>query len=180
MINLTIGILLISVALTYHQWAKLRVQFLRQTLFDVRNQLWDDVRAMGKLEDPAYQATRQFLNSLISICGYLSIDTIKIICESEPPEGNTERMRSENLDLDKLLDEARTAAADKVVTYVLFHRVSGYAFMARKILSTGVANLVPASKASYHSIRNAVYSKSWITVDSYERVQRSGHPIQTG
>lgn len=69
----------ISLALTYAWWTRYRVIALRQDLFSLRDELWDLMRAEGKLDHPAHRALRDHLNRLILIAPALSPTVVRAV-----------------------------------------------------------------------------------------------------
>lgn len=69
---------LLSLIITYWWWTKFRVWMFRQDLFEIRDGLWLQMHRLGRLDDPAYQETRDALNSIIRIAP--SVSFLVIIC----------------------------------------------------------------------------------------------------
>lgn len=75
----------LSLVLAYALWVKLRVVLLRQALFEIRDDMFDQVAALGRLDDPAYLVRRASINSVIRISGTLTPVTIAYLVGTATP-----------------------------------------------------------------------------------------------
>jgi hypothetical protein len=62
----------VSLILSYVWWCHLRAWILRARLFQIRDQLWDAMRAEGMLDHPAHRQMREVINSLIAAASTLN------------------------------------------------------------------------------------------------------------
>ena len=82
--GLATGCTLVSLGVTYAIWSSFRVWSFRQDLFQIRDNLWDRMRACDAFSDPAYQEFRAGVNALIRIAPMLSIFTlIKLLLDRD-------------------------------------------------------------------------------------------------
>ncbi len=58
--------------ITYAWWCRFRAWILRARLFQIRDQLWDAMRAKKMLDDPTHIMMREVINSLISTASTLN------------------------------------------------------------------------------------------------------------
>src|SRR6056297_2477608 len=78
LLQLSAGITgLISVGL-YLAWRQLRVVFLRQDLFAIRDHLWDRAKKSDGFSDPAYREAREALNGVILYAHKLDLFTFAV------------------------------------------------------------------------------------------------------
>jgi hypothetical protein len=75
-IQLILGCFLLSMVVTYAWWSYLRVWFLRQDLFMIRDQLWEAMRTKGTLDLPAHRECRDSINAIIRVAPFLSTLTV--------------------------------------------------------------------------------------------------------
>ena len=71
--NLIFACFAISCLSTYLFWCWFRVWYLRQRLFMIRDELWDTMRAEGRLDDPEHREFREAINALIRVASSLSL-----------------------------------------------------------------------------------------------------------
>lgn len=71
--NLIFACFAISCLSTYLFWCWFRVWYLRQRLFMIRDELWDTMRAEGRLDDPEHREFRDAINALIRVASSLSL-----------------------------------------------------------------------------------------------------------
>ena len=117
---------LLSVVLTYCWWVRFRVWIFRQDLFAVRDDLWDEMRVGGHLDDPDYRDFRRSVNSLIRFAPMLSIPTFMWTLF------NYEKSRATSLNSRHLevVTRARTLVFNRVIQYLLLESATGIAILA--------------------------------------------------
>lgn len=108
-LSLWFGIL--SLAISYAWWVRLRVWLLRQDLFNLRDELWQQMSENGTLEDESYQQTRNALNQLIRLAPYFSFFVLARILLEDTGEVSRPLM---------ILPQVRTARSQ------LVSRLMGY------------------------------------------------------
>lgn len=115
----------------YAIWCRLRGVFLRQDLFAVRDALWDQAQKGGFLADARYIATRRQINGLIRSASLLSIEILRL------PVPSKDRIKLPNAGsrhIEQLCDAALSDCGRIVWVYVLFHRASGWLYVAGALL----------------------------------------------
>src|SRR5438105_14932017 len=65
----------LSACITYAWWTVVRVIRLRQDLFEIRDELFDDVAGIGQLCHPAYKHARDQFNGILHLAEMLCIPT---------------------------------------------------------------------------------------------------------
>lgn len=121
------GSAIVSLAIAYAWWSHVRVTFLREELFAIRDRLWDNARELDALQDRAYQQARNHLNAGIGIAGLYSIRTLRKwerspIAQQIP----LDRCQSSNTPLQEAIDAAYKESGARVVRYVVFYSASGF------------------------------------------------------
>lgn len=107
---------LASSGAAYLWWVKVREMRLRQDIFAIRDDLFDLAVNQAWLDDPAYQAFRKHLNTLLALAHHLSVPTL--IHLSELPVKKAEFPRSENNKLQEELDRCMAKVAARIVNYI--------------------------------------------------------------
>ena len=147
--QLFIGIAVVSLSVNYAIWSKVRVTFLREDLFRVRDELWDKMRELDSLDHPAHVVHRDFLNSCIRVAHLISVPTIlhflivngpalnKMAKESDSeqklfPVGTPSGVR-------KAVQLARRESVGILYNYSVKHRASGW-FLTALIASTSAGH----------------------------------------
>ncbi len=113
---------------SYAAWCLVRVLFIRQELFAVRDSLWDRARDLDGFNDPAYQQARDHLNAGIKVVPSCSVSLLKYTmkhCRGAAPT----RIKSQNPELQAAIDEAYSKSARWFAKYILYWRASGWLFM---------------------------------------------------
>lgn len=112
---------ILSATLCYAVWVKLRVWMLRQDLFNVRDELWEQMRCDGTLNDPSYQSTRDVINSIIRLAPYLSFVVLaRILFEGQPASKPSSPCLS-------AVVEARRKIVGRLLKYMLQESLVGVA-----------------------------------------------------
>lgn len=172
MTEIMIASFALSSLLLYGAWSKLRVSFLRQELYEIRDGLWDKAHELDMFEDKAYQNARRHMNSLINMCALFSVNSMKIIAASDAGEV-CPWPASENSELQSAINEAKCAAADTIINNILFCRASGWWHLTKFCLRFGLHRSVQTLHTITHQIRVASQSPR---VDSLAPFQES--PLQ--
>lgn len=123
-IALSMWTALLSLTITYAWWVRLRVWFLRQDLFNIRDVLWQQMHDSGSLGDQSYLEFRDGINSIIRIVPYLSFIVLaRILFE----DGGTQH--SSGKELVEVVN-ARKLVVDRLLRYMLQESVVGLAALA--------------------------------------------------
>jgi hypothetical protein len=128
---LILGCLGLSATVTYAWWSNLRVWFLRQDLFTIRDELWDAMRARGMLDSSAHRECRESINAIIRLAQFLSLSTVfrLFTIEVDRRESSPDSMPPEVL-------EARKRVFRRICRYLLFESLTGWFFVLWTISST--------------------------------------------
>lgn len=124
-IMIALGSFMISAAVAYHHWRKVRVVFLREEIFAIRDDLWDRMRELHAFEDPAYKAARRSFNSCIRMASYFSMPALQVLRETEAPD--IEKSKCE--EVQEAIDNANAKVSRAIWRHVMFRTFTG-----RKIL----------------------------------------------
>jgi len=120
------------VAICYWWWSLVRVTFLRQELFAIRNRLWDKAHALKAFNDPGYIAARTQLNACIKNAGIVSIEVIDAMLKNSDVYAAPKEDRCCTTEMQRCVNEARFEAFGTIYTYVVFHRASGWSRLVRQ------------------------------------------------
>jgi|AGTN01.1.fsa_nt_gi hypothetical protein len=124
--------LFLSCFVLYGWWSSVRVIFLREDLFKIRDALWDAARELGAFDDPEYRWARRSLNSVIHLGDFVSVKMIDIAMRSATPtEGRAKSTRPE---VSEAVDRALSEASTRIAVFILFQRGSGWLFILRRSL----------------------------------------------
>lgn len=127
-ITLAVASFAFSAFVTYALWAWVRVLFIRQELFTVRDGLWDRARELGGFEDPAYRQAREHLNAAIKVVPSFSVRLLNYMTKNGP-QGTIVRLKSDNPELQAAIDKAYNDCGRWFAKYILYWRASGWLFM---------------------------------------------------
>jgi len=75
-VQLAIGCFCLSVVVAYAIWSYVRVMLLRESLFAIRDNLWDKANELDAFDDPRYQEIRGHLNAIIGVAHWISFPMI--------------------------------------------------------------------------------------------------------
>lgn len=128
--RIVLGTASLSAIVSYVWWSRFRVWALRQDLFAIRDELWDRMRASGRLDDPGHRRFRHALNAMIRLAPDLTLLTVwrMVVSRSEILERSVEV--GQGIPLAKEVRHAREQAAARVVNYLLFQSISGLTLVA--------------------------------------------------
>ena len=127
-ILLILGCVSLSSFVAYAWWSALRVWFLRQDLFAIRDELWDTMRARGTLDLSAHRECRQSINAMIRVAPFLSPLTVfrLFTVEVRHVEPDPATMPDEVL-------RARERVFRRVTRYLLFESATGLLITAHVV-----------------------------------------------
>lgn len=120
-----LGTAITSLALSFAWWCKVRVVDLRQDLFDIRDEMWDRAHEIGALDDTAYRAAREHLNSLARHAHEFNIPVLAYLLASEPDGGYPKYPKSDRQDVQEIVDSAIDASSTTLVHYLLRKTLAG-------------------------------------------------------
>lgn len=111
-----------------HKWTKVRVIFLREELFTVRDELRDRARELDALNDAAHVNAREHLNICIKVCDWVSVSLASQVSH-ETEEQFEFAIDTDNEQLRAAIEHAYESMTRTIFRYMLFHRVSGLVFL---------------------------------------------------
>ena len=123
MVLIIVGMLAVSLALSYAWWCKVRVIRLRQDLFDMRDALFDAALEIGCLDDPAYRAVRRHFNAIAGTAGFITIPVFVFLLHRGVVKNQL--LNSENSQMQKVIDSALESCANRVIVYLLKETFTG-------------------------------------------------------
>lgn len=122
------GLVLLSCAITYAWWVKVRVLRLRDDLFSIRDRLFDAAESAQAFDDPAYRYARNSINSTIRLAGTLSVPTAIYLFIKVDLRGISSRPVSGNESLQASITEALEERDGRVAKYLARETFSGRLF----------------------------------------------------
>lgn len=121
------GPLLISLAVSYAWWSKVRVIRIRQDIFDKRDELFDLAVELNGLDDPAYRFARDHLNALAATVESLSLPALFFVaaemCGDDAP--STTRPRHADPRMDEKIVATMGWCSTRIMRYLLRETASG-------------------------------------------------------
>ena len=121
-----IGCLLLSLSLTYLWWVRLRVVMLREDLFVLRDNLFDQAVARDRLNDPGYVDARRKINSLIRFAHLWSWPVFFSVILRH--RSSSTRVESDDPAFNELLEASLHSASTRFVQYLLRDTLTGRVF----------------------------------------------------
>lgn len=125
-----LAVLLLSSAVTYIVWCHVRNDFLRQEIFNVRDDLFDDATQLGFLDEPLYTECRTQLNSLASKTDYITtaliVRSLVLARTTSLPVNPLEEAAPEHVRLRVQL--AHMTIGMTVYRHLLYRTLSGWVF----------------------------------------------------
>ena len=152
---LALGTFLGGCALTYLMWTTVRVVFLRQDIFEIRDRLWFAAQAAGGLDDPAYIEARHHINVMATMASWFSLSVVeamlKFAAQRVRRDGTNVALprRSDDEVLQQAIDRAYAECTRRITNYMLYDCVSGwiYRYGLRRYEFTEVASPVGPATA---------------------------------
>lgn len=136
---LIVGCLMLGATITYALWTRMRIWFFRQDLFTIRNDLWDNMRAKGVLDNVDHRQLRRCINSLIRSAPHLSISTVAFIVLASK---ESRRVISPNAPAE--VQHAWDTMSQRIRRYVVFHSLFG--LFALAVAEVAMASTLPSRK----------------------------------
>ncbi len=126
-LELIIGVFSLSSFLAYAWWTKVRVWMLRQDLFEIRDRLWDRMRAEGLLDHPAHRWYRNNLNALIRFAPALSwLLILTVLSHDTDLTPTLTGLKVEHDELPKPVSEASEEVVNCIVRYLFRWTLTGW------------------------------------------------------
>lgn len=139
LILIAIGALIIGLAISYAWWCRLRVIYLRQDLFKLRDELWLVARRRDRLEDKAYSDARDILNWCIRGASFISLpQLISSLIEARMRSNQFEERKTDDSEMQAAIDKTNQELVERLGRYVLRDRfVSGFLLACIALVSLG-------------------------------------------
>lgn len=130
MIAVVVGTTMLSAALAYAWWCRIRVVALRQDIFDLRDGLYDVALAESIFDDPAYRSAREHLNRVANVSDSITIPVLVFVLH----RGVTElpRPRSRNDRMEQAIELAMRQCVERIMRFLWHQTFTGW--IARPIL----------------------------------------------
>ncbi len=125
LVHLWCGLFLLTATVTYICWRRVRVIFIQEELFSVRDRLWDMANSLGLFDDPAYLQERNRLNTIIRVVNVLNMPVVLSSLASRNNDPKVSPLQSDNAKLQAEIEVARSRAGEIVVKYIVFYRPVG-------------------------------------------------------
>ena len=160
MILMTVGILLVSLSLTYAWWTKVRVICLRQDIYDIRDELFDRALKLDGLSDPAYKQARERLNASASVADVFSLITLAKMKSMDISVDDA--FCSTNKELQDAIDESLRKCSIRICRFLLRETLSG-------VFISLLAKVWKSKRQSKSQTSDSV--NRWVSSPSPERLQ---------
>jgi len=124
---------------------KSRLDKFSQDLFRIRDDLFDAmIRGDHDFSDPAYGATRRFINGLIRLAPWMSLFSIYTMnfIVKRCPVTNMVTPNTNDLKLRELLKQSEDIVIRRLVKYVYLETIIGWILLLTKSLMDGTINVV--------------------------------------
>ena len=123
-ILLAIASFMLGVSISYAVWSKVRVVFLREELFTIRDHLWDVARKHEAFDDPAYVDAREHFNAAVVATPMCSVSILERVAGHVG--GGVEFRRSDNEEFQAAIDCAYRQMTSLCLRYIFLWRASGW------------------------------------------------------
>jgi hypothetical protein len=128
---LFIGVFLIATAAMWAWWVKLRIIFLQEELFIIRNRLWDRAKELNAFDDEAYQYARAHLNRSIKAARFISLATVEYVATHLADLEPQQPPSTEKKALAEAIEEAYRQSAIRIRNYLLLDTMPGRIYLLR-------------------------------------------------
>ncbi len=165
-VYLFLGCSLVSGAISYAWWMRVRVIDLRQDIFDVRDELFDCALEFDGHDDPAYKLVREHLNTLASTAPIISLMLLASVLGRNIPEGFSDfkkKMTSSDPRLQEGIELALSKSSDRVCRYLIFETFTG-------IVAYSVSLVVNLSGVLASQM--LVWTTRWVNSDNPKEFQQ--------
>lgn len=124
-IGFFVGVLLLSVGVSYAWWTKVRVLWLRQDIYDIRDNLFMQSARLGRADDEAVKCARDHLNALARVAPVISIPLV--ITAINIGEAEVRALpKSENAKLNKFIKASMDNAGNRISRYLMRETLTGW------------------------------------------------------
>ena len=130
MLLVILGSLIISLALSYAWWTRVRVVNLRQDIFDIRDELLDEAADCSGLQDAAYKQARAWLNGMAAGAHVIASGPVLVYIHTlqRRTESASKRPKSDIAKLNKAIDSAVSKCGLRIARYILRETLPGIVF----------------------------------------------------
>lgn len=161
MFLIAVGAVIISLALSYAWWTKVRVINFRQDVFDIRDELFARAMELKAFDDPAYRATREHLNRLAVSADYATVSVIAYLMHKGLSDGLKDRTRTSNPPLQAAIDASLEATAKRLAHLLVYETATGWLVM---VMST------PARLREVAFQQTLCWTRRWILSEESEGI----------
>ena len=119
-----IGVFTMSAGVSYAWWMKIRVVWLRQDIYDYRDELFMEALRRGCVQDPAGQAAREHLNCIARVSPVLSLFVLAHVVQFGLAE-KKKFPRSKDKGFDEVVGATMKKAGLRVQHYLLRQTLTG-------------------------------------------------------
>lgn len=134
---LFVGAAMVSAALGYACWVKVRVIRLREDIFAIRNRLFDKMTDLSSHDDPAYRHIRDELNTALQIADLISIPLLAYFWHMYRHDPQPEQRRSDREQVQRGVDAARVRLRRRLASYLSRETLTG-------LMSQAIVAAIPA------------------------------------
>jgi hypothetical protein len=124
--QLIIGCLVLSAGVSYMLWLWVRIWWLREDLFQIRDDLWDAMYAKGQLDHPTHRAARLRINGVIRAAYLLGPITVTIMAASNLRDSGNDWLD----DAPPEVLEAVTKVTGRLGKYIAYQNLTGLSIAA--------------------------------------------------
>jgi hypothetical protein len=130
------GAFLIGTAVSYAWWAKLRLIYFREDLFQIRDKLWMAAQRANAFDDPMYQKERARINACLSGATLISLPMMLYMLAQG--EGSS-FAPAEKSKISDAINEARSKLVKRIGRFVFLDRfLSGIVLAALLSVPIGI------------------------------------------
>jgi hypothetical protein len=128
---LFLGVFLVSFVVTWVWWVKVRVIFLQEELFIIRNRLWDHAKELNAFDDKAYKHARSHLNRCIKAAGFIDLSTVEYVAKNCADMEWPAPPSTKNTLLAEAIGSAYRESAIRIRNYLLLDTFPGRLYLLR-------------------------------------------------
>ena len=134
-----VGVLLLSVGVSYAWWTKVRVLWLRQDIYDIRDNLFMESARLDRADDQAAKCARDHLNALARVASVISFPLVITAINTGEAEVR-ELLKSENAKLNKFIKLSMEKAGNRIARYLTRETLTGWiiVILSRVVFMTWV------------------------------------------
>jgi hypothetical protein len=157
---LFLGVYIIAAVVTSIWWIKLRVIFLQEELFIIRNRLWDRTKELNAFDDEAYKHARSHLNRCIKAAKFVTLDAIEYVARNAA-DLEWSAPSTTNTLLAEAIDRAYLESAILIRNYLLLDTITGRLYLLRAKLA-GFIDPIHSTGPEPLNVRVREHTTKWI------------------